>query len=316
VRTIPLPVFMVGAGLYFAGSKSGQKLTQQASDAAADFADNASEFAGTAERRAQEISGEVGRRVQDLGDQLGERASTAKDYVIEGIERTSDAVSAGGDGLRRRADAVGAAMASGADDIERRAEAVGASVAGHAAHLKDKSVAMAGSAAGVVQDVAMGAASVARKKVGTAADASLEAAKTARKKASELADRASKSFSQTLEQNPLLVAGVGLLIGGLIASALPRTDLEDGVIGGASTAAKRRAREAAAHGIDTAKQAAGQSYDNVSSQAEAEGLTPEAIEKVAQTLGQRVRRVADTAVNTAFEQPSRKVPTNGEKNHD
>ena len=74
-RTVPLPVLMVGAGLYFAGSKSGQSLTQQASDAAADFADNASEFASKVGRRAQEISGEVGRRAQDLGDQLGARAS-------------------------------------------------------------------------------------------------------------------------------------------------------------------------------------------------------------------------------------------------
>jgi hypothetical protein len=205
-------------------------------------------------------------------------------------------------------------MASGADEVENRTAAAGAAMADRAAELKDKTAAMAGSAAAAVQNAAMGAASVARKQVGAAADASVDAAKAARARASELADRAGKTFAQTVEQNPLLVTGVGLLIGGLIASALPRTDLEDGLIGGASSAAKRRARAAAAQGFDTAKQAAGQAYDNVASQAEVEGLTPEAIGKVAQTLGERVRRVADTAVNTAFEQSSPKSP-NGESNH-
>jgi len=43
-----------------------------------------------------------------------------------------------------------------------------------------------------------------------------------------LTGRAGKSFIETIEQNPLVVAGVGLLVGGLIASALPRSDIEDG----------------------------------------------------------------------------------------
>jgi hypothetical protein len=314
-RAIPLPVLMVGAGLYFAGSKSGQKLTQQASDAAADLADNASDLADRVGRRAQEISGEMGRRAQDLGEQIGDRAAQARGFLNDGVGRASDAVAAGSDELRRRADPAGASMASGVDDVERRAEAAGASVAERAADLKDRTVAMAGSAAAVVQDVAIGAASVARRNIAAAADAGLDAAKSARVKAADLSDRAGKTFVQTVEQNPLLVTGVGLLIGGLIASALPRTDLEDGLIGGASTAAKQRAREAASRGFDAAKQATGQAYDNVTSQAEEEGLTPDAIGKVAKSLGERVRRVADTAVNTAFEQSNPKSPANGESNH-
>ena len=81
--------------------------------------------------------------------------------------------------------------------------------------------------------------------------------------ASDLADRAGKTIFQTIEQNPLVVAGVGLLIGGLIASALPRSEIEDDLVGGASDAVKRRAQDAASQGLDAAKDAAGQVYDEV-----------------------------------------------------
>jgi hypothetical protein len=40
-RTIPLPVLMVGAGLFFAGSKTGQAASQKASDMAADLSEQA-----------------------------------------------------------------------------------------------------------------------------------------------------------------------------------------------------------------------------------------------------------------------------------
>jgi hypothetical protein len=160
---------------------------------------------------------------------------------------------------------------------------------------------MANSATATAQDTATGAVSAARDAGGAAADAGLDAAKALRDTASDLTDRAGKTIFQTIEQNPLLVAGVGLLIGGLIASALPRTDIEDGLVGEASTAVKRRAQSAASQGLDAAKNAVGEVYDEATRQAEAEGLTPDGIGNAAQDIGQRVRRVAESAVTTAFD---------------
>jgi len=40
-----------------------------------------------------------------------------------------------------------------------------------------------------------------------------------------------------------------LIVGGLIASALPRSDLEDEFVGNASSAVKRRAQAAASQGF-------------------------------------------------------------------
>src|ERR1700726_1774854 len=60
VRTIPLPGLVGGAGLFFAGSKTGQAATQKASKVASD------------------LSEEVGPRACELGSQVGESASAVK----------------------------------------------------------------------------------------------------------------------------------------------------------------------------------------------------------------------------------------------
>jgi gamma-glutamylcysteine synthetase len=115
----------------------------------------------------------------------------------------------------------------------------------------------------------------------------------------------------------LLVAGIGLLVGGLIASALPRSDVEDDLIGDASTAARRRAQAAASQGFDAAKAAVGEVYEETTRQAEAEGLTTDGIGKAAQDITQRVRRVAEAAVTTAFEpsEEDHQPNAHGENDH-
>ena len=129
----------------------------------------------------------------------------------------------------------------------------------------------------------------------------MEAASAARDSASYLADRAGKTIFQTIEQNPLVVAGVGLLLGGLIASALPRSNIEDDLVGDASNAVKQRVKDAASLGFEAATNAAGQVYDEVTHSAKAEDTTTDGIAKATQDSGDRIRRVADSAVTTAFE---------------
>jgi hypothetical protein len=281
-RTIPLPVLMVGAGLFFAGSKTGQAATKKASDVVSDLSD------------------EAGRRARDFGNQVGESASAAKTYASDQLDAVSATVFGGAGQVSRAADATGAALASNSQQLQEKVTPFGAAVSDRVTHLMDEGLGKASSAATTTQDIASGT-SVARNAIGTAADAGLDAAKTVRDKASDLTERAGKTFFETIEQNPLLVAGVGLLVGGLIASALPRSDIEDDLVGDASTAAKRRAQTAASQGFDTAKNAVGEVVDEATRHAQEEGLTPDRIGKAAQDIGQRVRRVAETAVTTAFE---------------
>jgi hypothetical protein len=304
-RAIPLPVLMVGAGLFFAGSKTGQAAAQKATDMASDLSD------------------EVQRRAHDFRDQVGESAAAAKAFASDNLDRLRDTVSGGTDQVGQAADQVnaaanrvGATLASGSDRLKDKAASLGASAADQANDLKDRTLRAVGSAASSVQDIASDAAFSARRVAGTAADAGLNAVKTARDTASDLTGRAGKTLLETIEQNPLVVAGVGLLVGALIASALPRSDIEDGLIGDASSSVKKRAQAAASQGIDAAKDAVGDVYDKAARQAEAEGLTPDALGKTAQDIGQRVRRVAESAVTTAFEpQDNPKQNTNGVRDH-
>jgi len=278
-RAIPLPVLMVGAGLFFAGSKTGRATSQKASDVAAD------------------VSGEVARRLREMGDRMQETASAARTSASEQFDRVSSAIAGGTNQVRGLADAAGAAVASNSKRIKDSAASAGATLSDRASGLKDDGRRLAGSAATTVQDIADGATAAARSAASTVVDTGVDAARTA----SDASDQAGKTIFQTIEQNPLLVAGVGLLVGGLIASALPRSGFEDDLVGDASSAAKRRAQAAASQGFDAAKAAVGEVYDETARQAEAEGLTPDAIGKAAQDISQRVRRVAEAAVTTAFE---------------
>jgi len=282
-RSIPIPVLMVGAGLFLAGSKTGRADTQKASDVAAGLSD------------------EVGRRASDFGNQVGESASAAKTYASEQLDRAGAAVSGGTDQVGRAADAAQATLASNSQTLQEKAPSFGASVSNRATDLKDEGTRTASSAAATVQDIASGATSVGRKAIGTTTDAGLVAARAVRDKASDLTERTGKTIFETVDRNPLLMAGVGLLVGGLIASALPRSDIEDDLVGDASNAAKRRAQTAASQGFDTAKNAVGEVVDDATRRAQEEGLTPDDIAKAAQDVRQRVRRVAETAVTTAFE---------------
>ena len=298
-RTIPLPVLMVGAGLFFAGSRTGQSATSKVGEMASD------------------ISDEVGRRARDFGNQVGESASAAKAYASDQLDRASAAVSGGTDQVSRAADTAGATLASNSQKLREKATSFGASVSDRAIGHRDEDLRMASSVATTAKDLASGTSSVARNAVGTAADAGLDAAKAVRDKASDLTERAGKTFFETIEQNPLLVAGAGLLVGGLIASALPRSDIEDGLVGDASTAVKRRAETAASRGLDTARNAVGEVYDETTLQAEAEGLMPDGMAKAFQDIGQRVRSVAERAVTTAFEptQENHQPGSQGEMNN-
>jgi ElaB/YqjD/DUF883 family membrane-anchored ribosome-binding protein len=139
---------------------------------------------------------------------------------------------------------------------------------------------------------------------------------TTRERFSEAGERMTQAGRETadnlhesIQKNPLLAAGVGLLIGGLIASILPKSETEDSVLGETSETVKRRARQATAAGFESAKGATGEILANAAQQASAEGLTPEGLAEGVQDVGQRVQHVAERAVTTAFE------PDQNSENH-
>jgi hypothetical protein len=305
-RAIPLPVWMMGAGLFLAKSSTGQSLTKKATDAASD------------------LSNTVAQRTREISDRAADAVSTAKSVASEKVTRLTDAVT----GVARyTSDEAAANLAAGSEQLQQKTMSFGAAATDASASIREQ-VGQTGSAAATnVRDMASDAASAGRKAVETSRNMGLQAARTVQETASNLTERASnlgqragKTFSETVEQNPLLVAGVGLFIGGLIASAIPRSGIEDSLMGEAKNTVKRQADRAAAGAVRTAKEAAGEGYDEAVRQAQAEGLTPDGLSEAARDVGERLRHVAEAAVTTAFEPAQngndhQQRNTHGEKDH-
>jgi hypothetical protein len=297
-RAIPLPILMVGAGVFFAGSKAGQSATQKASDLVSDLSD------------------EFGRRSYDLANQVGTSIDTTKNVASDAVGRAGEMLSAGGEQVRRSSVSAGSGLKSGTDRLRDGAASLGDTIAARAADLKDDITDLASSASDGARGFAQGATATANNAAASAKDAVLQTGKALRDKSADLSDRVGKTLFDTIEQNPLLVAGVGLLLGGLIASAFPRSEIEDNLIGETSTLTKRRAQDAASRGFEAAKGAAGEVLENVARQAGTEGLTKDSLDASARDVGQRVRRVAESAVTTAFNpDDATQSNTGGGSNH-
>lgn len=282
-RAIPTPVLLVGAGLFFAGSKTGQATAQKAADMASDLTD------------------EVRRRSHDLSDQVSSSVASARDAATDAMDRAGEMMSVRADRLRASANSVGAALDAQTDTVRDSAASFADSVSAKGREMKDNVVDLAGAAGEQIKGIAADSSAAAQSAVASTRDTALETARDLRDRAAAASNRASKTAFETIEQNPLLVASVGLLLGGLIASALPRSEIEDNLVGEASEAAKNRARDAASRGFDAAKGAAGEILENAARQAGAEGLTSDGLDTAARDIGQRIRHVAEAAVTTAFE---------------
>ena len=146
-----------------------------------------------------------------------------------------------------------AAIAANTNTIRDSAASAGATIADRAASLKNDGLRTAASVADAAQDAAAGAREAVRTAAESVTATGMEAARTIGIRCPTLRTARERQSSRLSSKILLLVAGVGLLVGGLIASALPRSDFEDDLVGDASTAAKRRAEAAASQGFNTAK---------------------------------------------------------------
>jgi hypothetical protein len=278
-RSIPAPVLMIGAGLFLLGSSSGQNLSRRVGAAAQDLSDEIVS-------RSKAVGRDV-RAAQDAASSRIAATTVAASAAMAALSRQASTVAGSiadrGDQLRGKAvDVVGSAGQQ-ADNFQ---QAMKASVNAAPAAARDSLFAAAGSA----KEAAAGATDYATDVVGRMGDQTVDAA-----------NRTAAALKEVVQKNPLLVGGTGLFIGAVIASALPRSDLERGTIGPVSSEVKRRANEATSRGFDAAKEIASTLLDEAMHHAEHEGLTPTDLHEATEDFGHRVRRVAENATTTAFE---------------
>jgi hypothetical protein len=103
-----------------------------------------------------------------------------------------------------------------------------------------------------------------------------------------------------VDRNPLLVAGVGLAIGGFIAACLPASEAENRMFGEHSDELKDKALDAAAQGVERAKDAAAGMVGDVAAAAARQGLSAEGVDKTVKGLTEGVKSVVDRGLDSAL----------------
>jgi|RhiMetdeSRZDD1v2_1073273.scaffolds.fasta_scaffold83944_4 uncharacterized protein DUF3618 len=171
--------------------------------------------------------------------------------------------------------------------IAKRAQKAAGTVAEHAREAGSRVSETASSITSSVTNAASSASSSvaeAASSVAGAAGAALEASASGARRAAELIGSsgsvlrhnsvaASRSMANFLQEQPLVLAGAGLAIGAALGAMFPATRVENELMGEASDAIKRRAKEVAEEQIEKGKELAGRALDEAKQEADKLGFT-------------------------------------------
>jgi hypothetical protein len=185
-------------------------------------------------------NGSSSRRESDLyGDTYGETRSFASTNAGFGDYEDAEFGESGHSGTslaEKASDAV--------SDVKDKAQGV---IAG----VRDKLSSAKGSAADGGRSAAQGLTS---------------AAQSVRQKAGQFGQHAQRRVTDTLDSEPLMLAGVGIIVGAAIGAALPRTETEDRVLGSARDRMLEKGKGLAQTGMEKASAAAQATYDAAKSE--------------------------------------------------
>ena len=256
-RSLPIPIVLIGAGLLVAErAKSIPSIRD--GEWSADLGERLEKAGAAAERTASRLR-------QTAGDATQKIKAAASDRV-ERLQQSS-------------ADSFQAAV-EGASEL-------GSATAQRLRQARAKAMDTGRSSAETVARGASAAADAAAERLAAGADAAAERLAAAGNRAKEFAEG-------SMQRTPLVVAGLALVAGVVIAAALPRTRAERLVAGEAADAAKRRAKAQMNAAFRSARNAVGGA---------AVDLAHRAADAGAERAGDKVVAVAEEAVTTAFELP-------------
>ena len=124
-----------------------------------------------------------------------------------------------------------------------------------------------------------------------------------RSTATNAASAAPAAASKVIRDNAVLIGGLGVAIGAILAASLPSTRAEASVVGNASDRVKRAAGAAAQSGFEAAKDTVLSAADAAAKSASEADLGGHA-SRITEDVTERLKEVAEDVVTTAFD-PSR-----------
>lgn len=102
------------------------------------------------------------------------------------------------------------------------------------------------------------------------------AASALRNQATSAGQSVKRTYANTLEQDPLIIAGLGLAVGAALGAAFPATAAERRYVGPVRDKVVQRGREMANERLQDAKSVANAAYETVREEADRQGISPEA----------------------------------------
>jgi len=163
--------------------------------------------------------------------------------------------------------------------------------------LKTQAVDAVDDAVHSVQDFASNSATTVSDAVSQAYDSSVEFAGQASHEVELALNRTKDRVIQAVEEHPLVVGGIGLMIGAFVASCIPTTAAEASAFGEVSDGLKNRALNKMSEGMGVVTAAAGQVYDDAVAQTTERGLNPEVVGDVIRQAGDKAQTAAHEAIN-------------------
>lgn len=211
------------------------------------------------------------------------------DVVSQGTEKVSDLAGAVRSDLEDRL----AGARYGAEEL-------GSTVVSAAAAVTDRAQAAFRDAADTATSAFGGAAGKAVSAVEGAGAAVGETAGAARDQAAAVGARSFNSVTSFVNDNALLVAGIGAAVGAFIAASIPASEAENRLFGAGSEKLKDKAREVAAQGIEAAGDIAAEAAGSVATAAAREGIDAAGVQRTLNNVADSVRKVADRGLETAL----------------
>ena len=199
-------------------------------------------------------------------------AESAQETGEGTLERARSAVSSAGGAVRSAAETVGDVMGS-----------VGHTVGHTMSSAKEAARSATGTAAGLMHSVR-------------------ETAQSAAEGAQHMRQRTTRSFSEIVEQQPLVLGAIGLALGALVGAMLPRTRMEDEYLGEARDQLRETISEQSGQLYERGRVTATEVYRAAAEEARAQGLLPEGgggqtlVEKAEEVIakaGEKAREVAE-----------------------
>lgn len=114
--------------------------------------------------------------------------------------------------------------------------------------------------------------------------------------------RHTPSTSGLANQDPLLIAALGVTVGAVVGAMLPASELEKEQIGPHAQRFRKDAEEMIDKGLDSAGRVAAKTYDALKEEADRQGLAPGAGPSLVERVGEVVRSAAQSAEDAAREE--------------